>query len=193
MEAEQKAAEGWEQRKASAYKEWTAKTVVRANAIAMEKRLDLTWLQTDTPVLDPAHFELNAFGRLPQWPVGVRDSSLDYQNAIASADRKIRSGDALWRHETNAIEHFGGMVAAKERHNLRVVQVFDDKHLLAAFLGHEAPLKWPLFLFDAGSTAKFADDSTLRAADLAFSLVNDAIYVQGWGGANRVRGSQSIR
>jgi hypothetical protein len=159
-----------EQRNKTAEAEWLRDLPDLAIAKLNERRADLSVMPPNAGTLEPGHLEIGTVGVLPQWPVRISDGRDELTgkrvidvNFVHEVVTRLAAGGALREREQERLDSLaaGGSANAEKRHNLRVVQVFDERRLLVSFIGAEF-LDWPLLLLDLGDTGGYADDSTLR-------------------------------
>jgi hypothetical protein len=133
----------------------------RSNLSLMPSGISTRWR------LDPATFKVGQAGALPQWPVFRDGLNFSDRRAAESAANAVSPNEPLreWQRQSIEAGIAGGVAVAKSRHNVRVVQVFDDRRLLVSLIGSEF-YDWPPFLLEMKNTDEIADDSTLKHTSL---------------------------
>jgi hypothetical protein len=169
--AEQKAVRTWQEQRQLSEAAYQADCRERAKTQVLGLRQDMTLMPPNSPRLDPGNIKMGSIGVPPQWPLGIDDlNGVQRANIVQAADQLSR-GEQPNPFALRFLERMpGGVAAAKTRHNLHVVQVFDSKRLLVSFIGGEQ-FDWPIVLLEVGDTSQYADGATLR--------VTPPLYVAG--------------
>ena len=139
-----------------------AKYLDRLRQHVDETRNDMNLMPPDLPKLTQDNFKAGRFGLLPQWPPAFEIDHPLAQKAVENACRAVVGGRELTVYEMRAIDQYvpGGMALARKRHNLKIIQVFDKRHLLVSVIGGDSPA----FLMNVGDTSNYADGSTILMA-----------------------------
>lgn len=129
-------------------------------------RKDMSLMPPDSK-LDGGRLSVGAIGTAPPWPIGLDKLPSHKRQRVINAIIAVQAGLRPEMLDKLELDEIGGEEPAKKKHNLRVIQVFDNSLLLVSFIGGER-IEWRPFLLDVGDTSPYADGETFAMHSLVY-------------------------